>query len=239
LLRNPGVILAHAIASLVDSRGAIRVPALRPPPIPENVSRALEGLRFGTDPGDPAVDEHWGEPGLSPAQRVIAWNTLEVLAYRTGNPDHPVNAIPPEAKAHMHMRYVVGTDIARLREHVLAHLREHGFGDVQVSQPDVMAATRLDPDNEWVRFAMRSIERTTGQAPVLLPNLGGSLPNDVFADVLGLPTVWIPHSYAGCQQHAPNEHLLLPTVREGLQIMAGLFWDLGEHAQQLRRPLAA
>lgn len=239
LLRNPGVILANAIASLVDSRGAIRVPALRPPPIPENVSRALEGLRFGTDPGDPAVDEHWGEPGLSPAQRVIAWNTLEVLAYRTGNPDHPVNAIPPEAKAHMHMRYVVGTDIARLREHVLAHLREHGFGDVQVSQPDVMAATRLDPDNEWVRFAMRSIERTTGQAPVLLPNLGGSLPNDVFADVLGLPTVWIPHSYAGCQQHAPNEHLLLPTVREGLQIMAGLFWDLGEHAQQLRRPLAA
>ncbi len=239
LLRNPGVVLAHAIACLVDARGTIRVAALRPPPIPDNVRRALQGLRFGTDPGDPQVDEDWGEPGLSPAERVIAWNTLEVLAYRTGNPDHPVNAIPAEAKAHLHMRYVVGTDIARLREHVMAHLQVHGFGDVEVSPPEVMAATRLDPDNEWVRFALRSIERTTGHPPVLLPNLGGSLPNDVFAEVLGLPTVWIPHSYAGCQQHAPNEHLLLPTVREGLQIMAGLFWDLGEQAQHLPRQLAA
>ena len=238
LLRNPGVVLAHAVASLVDARGVIRVQALRPPAIPDNVRHALAGLRFGSDPGDPAVDEDWGEPGLSPAERVIAWNTLEVLAYRTGNPEHPVNAIPPEAKAHMHMRYVVGTDISRLREHVMSHLQAHGFGDVEVSAPEVMAATRLDPDNAWVQFALSSIARTTGQAPVLLPNLGGSLPNDVFADVLGLPTVWIPHSYAGCQQHAPNEHLLLPTVREGLQIMAGLFWDLGDQAAVLPRRAA-
>ena len=39
---------------------------------------------------------------------------------------------------------------------------------------------------------------------------------------------WIPHSYAGCSQHAPDEHLLAPIAREGLGAMAGLFWDLGE-----------
>jgi hypothetical protein len=38
----------------------------------------------------------------------------------------------------------------------------------------------------------------------------------------------VPHSYPGCAQHAPNEHLLAPIAREGLQIMAGLYWDLGE-----------
>ena len=83
---------------------------------------ALQGLRFGGDDGDPEVDADWGEPGLTPAERVIAWNTLEVLAYRTGNPDHPVNAIPPAARAAMHLRFVVGTDVTRLREHVQAHL---------------------------------------------------------------------------------------------------------------------
>ena len=31
-----------------------------------------------------------------------------------------------------------------------------------------------------------SIERTLGRAPVRLPNLGGSLPNDAFAHILGL-----------------------------------------------------
>jgi acetylornithine deacetylase/succinyl-diaminopimelate desuccinylase-like protein len=197
------------------------------------VRAALAGLEVGGGPGDPEVDADWGEPGLTPAERVFAWNTLDVLAYRTGNPEFPVNAIPAHAKANLHMRFVVGTDVARLREHVLQHLRERGFGDIEVSEPMVMAATRLDPDNAWVRFALASIEASTGCKPVLLPNLGGSLPNDVFADILGLPTVWVPHSYPACSQHAPDEHLLLPVARQALVLMTGLFWDLGEHAAAL------
>jgi acetylornithine deacetylase/succinyl-diaminopimelate desuccinylase-like protein len=235
LLRNPGTVLANAIACLVDGRGRILVPALRPPPVPASVRKALAGVEFGGDPGDPVIDRDWGEPDLTPTERVIAWNTLEVLAYRTGNPDHPINAIPPSAKASMHMRHVVGTDVSRLRDVVKAHLAAHGFGDIEVSEPVTMAATRLDPDNAWVRFALASIERTTGAPPVLLPNLGGSLPNDVFADILGLPTVWVPHSYPACSQHAPNEHLLAPVAREALQIMTGLWWDLGDEAAALPR----
>jgi acetylornithine deacetylase/succinyl-diaminopimelate desuccinylase-like protein len=235
LLRNPGTVLANAIASMVDARGRILVPALRPPPIPANVRAALAGLTFGGDPGDPTVDADWGEPGLTPAERVIAWNTLEVLAYRTGNPDRPVNAIPPSATATMHMRFVVGTDVSRLREVVRGHLARNGFADVEVGEPVIMAATRLDPGNAWVRFAQDSIECTMGAPPVVLPNLGGSLPNDVFADILGLPTVWVPHSYAACSQHAPDEHLLAPVVREALAIMAGLWWDVGEQSAMLPR----
>lgn len=235
LLANPGTVLAHAIASMVDPRGRILVEALRPPPIPANVRAALAGLEVGGGPGDPAVDPDWGEADQTPAERVFAWNTLEVLAYKTGNPDFPVNAIPHTAKATMHMRFVVGTDIGRLREHVQAHLATHGFGAVQVGQPMVMAATRLDPDDKWVRFALASLTRTAGRAPVLLPNLGGSLPNDVFADILGLPTVWVPHSYPACSQHAPDEHLLLPVAREALGLMTGLFWDLGDQALSLPR----
>lgn len=235
LLRNPGTVLAHAIACLVDARGRILVEALRPPPIPAAVRQALAGLGIHPAPGDPAVDEDWGEPDLSPVERVIAWNTLEVLAYRTGNPDHPVNAVPPEARATMHMRFVVGTDIALLREHVARHLAAHGFGAVEVGEPVITQATRLDPDNPWVRFTLDSLQRTSGKPPVLLPNLGGSLPNDVFADLLGLPTVWVPHSYPACSQHAPDEHLLAPVAREALELMTGLFWDLGEHGAGLPR----
>lgn len=235
LLRNPGTVLANAIACLVGGNGVIRVPGLRPPPIPANVRAALQGLAFGGDPGDPEVNADWGEPGLTPTERVIAWNTLEVLAMVTGNPQHPINAIPPSAKATMHMRFVVGTDTSRLRDVVREHLAAHGFGIVEVGEPVIMAATRLDPDNAWVRFALASIEQSTGMAPALLPNLGGSLPNDVFSDILGLPTVWVPHSYAACSQHAPDEHLLAPVARQALQLMSGLFWDLGEQAATLPR----
>jgi acetylornithine deacetylase/succinyl-diaminopimelate desuccinylase-like protein len=228
LLRNPGTVMASAVASLVDGHGVIRVPALRPPPIADSVREALAGLRFGGDPDDPVVDEGWGEPGLTPAERVIAWNTLEVLALEAGNPRAPVNAIPPRAVAHLHLRFVVGTEVGGLRHAVQQHLAAHGFSDIVVSEPEVMAATRLDPRDPWVDFVAASVQRSTGHAPVRLPNLGGSLPNEVFADILGLPTVWLPHSYAACNQHAPNEHLLAPVAREALGLMAGLWWDLGE-----------
>ena len=89
-----------------------------------------------------------------------------------------------------------------------------------------MRATRLDPHDFWVRWAVTSIERTTGKRVAVLPNLGGSLPNDCFADVLGLPTLWVPHSYPACAQHAPDEHLLADVAEEGLRIMTGLFEDL-------------
>ncbi|HET7525988.1 MAG TPA: M20 family metallopeptidase [Burkholderiaceae bacterium] len=235
LLRNPGTVLSHAIASLVDARGRITIDALRPPPIPSSVKRALADIEVGGSPGDPAIDADWGEPGLTPAERVFGWNTVEVLAIGVGNAAQPVNAIPHEARATLQLRFVVGTDATSLRHHVQAHLHERGFAGIDVSEPVVMAATRLDPDNDWVRLALRSIEQTTGQRPALLPNLGGSLPNDVFADILGLPTVWVPHSYPACSQHAPNEHVLPPVIREGLLMMTGVFWDVGEQAATLPR----
>jgi acetylornithine deacetylase/succinyl-diaminopimelate desuccinylase-like protein len=175
-----------------------------------------------------SVDADWGEPGLTPAERVIGWNSLEVLSLAAGNPDTPVNAIPGSARAHCQLRFVVGTDVSDLAGTVRAHLDRHGLGMVEVRPGHLMNATRADPDGPWVRFALASLERTDGAAPALLPNLGGSLPNDAFADELGIPTIWIPHSYPACAQHAPDEHLLAPLARQALQLMTGLFWDLGE-----------
>jgi acetylornithine deacetylase/succinyl-diaminopimelate desuccinylase-like protein len=233
LLANPGTILAHAIASLVDARGVIQVPRLRPGPIPESVREALALLDLSTIEGPP-VDASWGEPGLSVAERVFGWNTLEVLALGCGNSEAPVNAIPGTAKAHLQLRFVVGLDPAGLGKAVRAHLDAHGFPMVTVraSRDALFPATRLDPRNPWVGLIAHSIEASTGRRPAILPNLGGSLPNDCFADILGMPTIWIPHSYPGCCQHAANEHLLSGVAREGLAMMVGLFWDLGSELPQ-------
>ena len=70
LLRNPATTLAGALASLVSGQGEILVPGLRPPPIPDVVRTALRTIQVGGDPGDPDIDEGWGEPGLTPAERV-------------------------------------------------------------------------------------------------------------------------------------------------------------------------
>jgi acetylornithine deacetylase/succinyl-diaminopimelate desuccinylase-like protein len=233
LLANPGIILAHAIASMVDAGGKILVEGLRPKGIPESVKRALAELEVTGREG-PVIDPDWGEPGLSLPEKVYGWNSLEVLAFECGNPAAPVHAIPPGAWARLHLRFVAGCNPDDFIPAVRQHLDEHGFGMVEINPPreSWYAATRMDPDNPWAQWAISSLQRTCGQKPAFLPNLGGTLPNDAFSEVLGLPTIWVPHSYGGCSQHAPNEHLLAPIAREGLCIMAGLFWDLAENAPE-------
>ncbi|WP_210589992.1 M20 family metallopeptidase [Streptomyces sp. GESEQ-35] len=226
-LRNPATVLTAALATMVDARGRILVEGLRPPAIPAPVRAALADLTIGGGEADPQVDTDWGEPDLTPAERVFAWNTLEVLALSAGNPARPVGAIPGTAHADVQLRFVVGTDWRNLEQTIRAHLDAHALPMVEVDLLQAVPATRLSPDSPWVHWATTSLHRTTGKPPVILPNLGGTLPNDAFAEILALPTIWIPHSHPSCAQHAPDEHLLATVARESLAIMAGLFWDLG------------
>jgi acetylornithine deacetylase/succinyl-diaminopimelate desuccinylase-like protein len=230
VLANPATMLSHALASLVDARGRILAPGLLPAGVPDKLRTALKDVAIGTGADDPALTPGWGEPGLTPAEQLVGWNTLEVLALGSGNAQRPINAIPSQAVAHCQLRFVVGTDWKNVQTTLRQHLDAHGFGQVEVTMGMVCGATRLDLDNPWVDWTLASMERSAGQRATLLPNLAGSLPNDIFADQLGLPTLWIPHSYPACAQHAPNEHLLGSVAREGLAVMAGLFWDLGEPA---------
>ena len=228
VLVNPATLLAHAFATMVDRRGSILVNGLRPSGIPESVRTALRNVRVGGGEDDPAIDPDWGEPALSPAERLMAWNTIEILATHSGSPQRPINAIPSEAVLHCQLRYVAGSAGAQLEPLLREHLDAQGYADVEVNVRSAGIATRLDLDNPWVQWVCESVRSTCDKEPTVLPNLAGSLPNDVFSDVLSLPTVWVPHSYPACAQHAPNEHLLGSTAREGLQLMAGLYWDLGE-----------
>ena len=229
LLTNPGVIMAHALASMIDRNGKILVDGWRNTHIPNSVRDAIAKLEVGGGENTPEINPNWGEPDMTVAERVFASNTFEVRAFETGNPKSPANAIPPSAIVFGHLRYVVGTDITQLMPLLRNHLDQNDFNDIKItSERDPMHATRLDPNHPWAKWVVKSLEQTADGEISVVPNLGGSLPNDVFADLLGLPTIWVPHSYAGCSQHAPNEHILESISQSALRLMTGLWWDLGE-----------
>jgi acetylornithine deacetylase/succinyl-diaminopimelate desuccinylase-like protein len=230
LLANPAVILAHALATITSPKGAVQVREWVPDAIPGSVRTALEDCPVEPGPDAPAIDPDWGEPGLTAAEKVFGWSSFEILALDAGNPANPLNAIPPRAKAACQIRYVVGPDPADFLPALRRHLNRHGFSMVTVTPWDRagFAASRLDPEDPWVRWATASVVASVGMRPSILPNMGGSGPIDVFSDVLGLSTLWVPHSYAGCAQHGADEHMLLSCVRQSLEVMAGLFWDLGD-----------
>ena len=200
------------------------MPGWTPPTIPDDVRAALAGIT----PAGGEIDAGWGTPGLTPAERVFAWSAVEVLAFTCGTPDQPINAIPPEAVATIQLRHVTGLDEAKIVPFLRAHLDAQGFAHAEIEEPAARFPASSTPlSHPFAQFVLRSIAATTGAAPGLLPSLGGSLPNHVFTDTLGLPAIWVPHSYPGCNQHAPDEHLPRAMIPGALTLMAGLYHDIG------------
>jgi acetylornithine deacetylase/succinyl-diaminopimelate desuccinylase-like protein len=230
LTTDPAVVLAHALTAIMDRNGRILVRDWLPAGgVPASVKAVLEGCPVGGGGESASIDAGWGEPGLSSAEKIYGWNSFIVLAMVSGRPENPVNAVAPDARATCQIRYTVDTDPAGFEGALRRHLGAAGFSMVRIEKAGVrMPASRTDPHHPWVRWAAASMERSLGRKVQVIPNASGGLPGDVFVDHLGVPLVWVPHSYNGCQQHGPDEHYLKAPAREGIAAFAGMWWDLGE-----------
>ncbi|SVE60045.1 uncharacterized protein METZ01_LOCUS512899, partial [marine metagenome] len=65
LLANPGIVLSHALATIVDTHGKILVEGWRLPPISNSVREALKDVKREGGEGAPEINAEWGEPGLT------------------------------------------------------------------------------------------------------------------------------------------------------------------------------
>src|SRR6202521_3741195 len=152
VLANPATILANAIATLVDGHGRLLLDALKPPRLSNQIRATLADVKIEPTSGEPALAENWGEEGLSAAERLYAWNTLEVLAMSSGNIEKPANAIPGRAHAVLQLRFVVGTKADKVVDAVRAHLQRNGFPMVEVRPAQSFAASRTDFDSPWINW---------------------------------------------------------------------------------------
>ena len=228
ILKDPSIILSHAIASITDARGQINIPEWLPTSLTPDIKEILAKLPL-VDAGFD-LDPDWGQKELTMTERVFGWNSFSVLAMLSGEPEAPLNAISGHARSTCQLRFVVGTDVNKIIPALRNHLNSFGFEDVNIHESEMtpFPATRLEMNNSWLSLITKSLENSMGGKIDLLPNLGGSLPNDSFSEVLELPTIWLPHSYAGCAQHSPNEHLSVPLARQALVCMTALFADLSK-----------
>ena len=231
ILKDPSIILSHAIASITDARGQINIPEWLPTSLTPDIKEILAKLPL-VDAGFD-LDPDWGQKELTMTERVFGWNSFSVLAMLSGEPEAPLNAISGHARSTCQLRFVVGTDVNKIIPALRNHLNSFGFEDVNIHESEMIPfpATRLEMNNSWLSLITKSLENSMGSKIDLLPNLGGSLPNDSFSEVLELPTIWIPHSYAGCAQHSPNEHMSVPLARQALICMTALFADLSKEAK--------
>ena len=231
--RAPGQSGHHPGAcagTITDGKGAIQVREWGPTHLPNGARRARRrhGRRRRRRPRNrPAI----GASPVSASRERVRLEQLRGARLHDRQSGEPRQRDPAHGQATCQLRFVVGVDPEEFLPALRRHLDAHGFPMVAIA-----------------RGRRRYLRRHSSRSGSSLGRLGGDLDR---ADrparrppfcpisaarcrttslpmILGLPTVWVPHSYAGCSQHAPNEHMLAPIAREALGLMAGLFWDLGD-----------
>ncbi len=244
---NPASMLVDAIATMRSGDGTIRIDHFMDdvPPISATDRAAIRALPVidaelkrelllgGTEANNALLAERI----LLPAVNIRGMTSGQVGALAT-------NSIPVDASASIDFRLVPNQTPEHVRELVESHLRARGWvivhgmpaDSVRLAHEKVM---RLD----WggggapamktsmdlpVSRALRSVVTEAIGYPVLAaPMMGGSLPIDMFANVLKVPLIIVPIANHDDNQHAKDENIRVQNIYDGIEVFAALMTRLG------------
>ena len=84
-------------------------------------------------------------------------------------------------------------------------------------------AARTSMEDPIVRPLVRAVREASGEEPVLVPSLGGSLPLYLFTKHDDAPVIVVPIANHDNNQHAPNENVRIANLWYGMDLFAALF----------------
>jgi hypothetical protein len=99
-----------------------------------------------------------------------------------------------------------------------------------------LEATRTGPDHRAFGPIADAITRVRGVGPVINLCAGGSLPNSVWPEILGVAHLSVPYANADENNHSPNENLSLERFYDGIHVSAQVFERLGDAHASGRLP---
>ena len=186
VLANPATILANAIASLVDERGRMKLDALKPPRLTNQIRSYLADVEIKPTAGRAGAVGELGRGGTVGGRTALCLEHAGSAGDVVGQYRQARRTPFPAMRARCcSFASWSAPSIEQVVDAVRAHLHASGFPMVEVSATQSFIASRTDFDSPWIKWAADSIRQTTGKAPAVLPNFGGSLPNDVFSETLG------------------------------------------------------
>ncbi len=229
---SPAWELVHLLATMRDRNGWLTVSGLTSdirPPSPAETA-ALDALPVPTDELTAlGINRLDGPPGRTFYERLAAHPTLSINALDTGSSGSDRAVIPAYARARCDVRLVDAMGVQSTFECLRAHVARHA-PDVRCTLVAGMEPSRTDPDTVWTAPIARALQAVHGVEPLLVPAMGGSLPDYVFTKILGVPSLGVPFANADESNHAPNENIELHRYLQAPQIAATLLAELAAAA---------
>lgn len=239
---NPVWMLVHVLATMVDRTGRVLVDgfydAVRPVgPVEERILASLDfdPKAFAATMGLPALDID----GPTYWRRIMLEPYFNIQGFASGyvGPGSKT-IIPARAECRIDVRLVVDQRIDDIYEKVRRHVAKvDPRVRVEARESRTMEATRTAPDHPAVTVIAGAIKAYRGVEPAINLASGGSLPNAVWPNVLGIDHIDVPYANADENNHSPNENLSLERFYDGIHVSAQVFQALADaHAQgRLRR----
>ena len=239
---NPGVRLAHLLASMKDDEGHVLVKGFYDgvAPLQPEDQAILKAV-----PDDPAnLMKLFGiaapeREGLS-LQQALQLPTLNIRGLSSAyvGPDART-IIPDTATALLDVRLVKETPFDVMTEKILAHIRDQGFHVMQQDPDDLtraryprivkvvmgggIAAYRTSPLLPESRLVVQALARMFGESPVQIRTSGATLPiAAALIEAMGFPAISLPTVNFDNNQHGENENLRLGHLFTGVVSIAAV-----------------
>jgi acetylornithine deacetylase/succinyl-diaminopimelate desuccinylase-like protein len=228
---NPLWTLVHLLASMKDEQGEVRIAgfydAVRPPTEMEQAALARLPVDADALKRSLAIDAFDAPLGRGVSERLASWPTLTINGLHGGYAGPGSQTVlPHEAFAKCDIRLVEAQSVAEITSQVEAHVRLHAPG-VEVVWQGGMDPSKTPLDSPYVDVLRAAITAAQGEEPLLVPALGGSLPEYVFTKLLGLPAFTVPYANADEANHAPNENIEVERFFRGIKTGAAMLAALG------------
>jgi acetylornithine deacetylase/succinyl-diaminopimelate desuccinylase-like protein len=136
--------------------------------------------------------------------------------------------LPARASAKVDFRLVPDQTPEQVLRLLRNHLDSSGFTDIHVEYIGGEAPARTRPEHPFVQLVVAAAEGIYDRSMQLVPMVGGSGPNHIFVEHLGLPIATAGVGYPGSQVHAPNENLRLDLYEKGARHIARILKMFGE-----------
>jgi acetylornithine deacetylase/succinyl-diaminopimelate desuccinylase-like protein len=228
---NPIWSLVHLLSTMKSPSGDILIEGLHDAIVPpSDLERAavarlpldLEAAKSGL--GLSRLDEPADRPYFD---RLMFHPTLTINGLHGGYGGPGTKTVlPHEAIAKCDIRLVEAQTPAEVLAKVAAHVRRHA-PEVEFVPLDGMLPSKTPMDSPYGETIRKAIVLAQGVEPLLIPTMGGSLPDYVFTKILGVPAFVVPYANADEANHAPNENLKLDCFIRGIRTGAALLSLLG------------
>jgi acetylornithine deacetylase/succinyl-diaminopimelate desuccinylase-like protein len=127
------------------------------------------------------------------------------------------------------------TDLRRIFSYIDDHQQEYLERLIDyLRRPSISAYGEgiMDPsktplDSPYTLPLQQAIRLAQNQEPLLVPAMGGSLPQYVFTKMLGLPVFGVPYANADEANHAPNENMEIWRFFQGIKTSAAILATIG------------